>query len=166
MPSSGTWEESSLGQLRAAVGDEMPLFLVGTRTVLRDDGGRVLLIRRADNGLWAWPAGSIEVGESLSAGAIREAFEETGLTVTAHTPFGCQSEAGGLLPNMYGHRYHLVITHFRADAWTGCLETQTDETIDAAWFAPDDLPDPRAMSVDAVIADLAAFEVDGVFVVR
>jgi len=41
----------------------------------------VLLLQRADNGLWAFPAGHIENGESSSEAARREFFEETGIDV-------------------------------------------------------------------------------------
>src|SRR5690349_21365541 len=45
-----------------------------------DDAGRILLIRRADNSLWAMPGGGLEAGETPSQGAVREALEETGIT--------------------------------------------------------------------------------------
>ncbi|WP_420597189.1 NUDIX hydrolase [Deinococcus sp.] len=43
-------------------------------------GAKVLLIRRADSGLWALPGGLAEVGETPAGAAERELFEETGLT--------------------------------------------------------------------------------------
>ncbi|MGQ0847180.1 MAG: NUDIX hydrolase [Sporichthyaceae bacterium] len=44
-----------------------------------DAGGRLLLMRRSDNGNWAIPGGAIDVGESLSQAAVREVEEETGI---------------------------------------------------------------------------------------
>ncbi|MBA2395238.1 MAG: NUDIX hydrolase N-terminal domain-containing protein [Ktedonobacteraceae bacterium] len=41
---------------------------------------RILLIRRADNDLWAMPGGGLEVGETPAQGVIREVLEETGVT--------------------------------------------------------------------------------------
>jgi ADP-ribose pyrophosphatase YjhB (NUDIX family) len=41
--------------------------------------GKLLLIRRRDNGLWAMPGGACEVGENLAQGAERELWEETGI---------------------------------------------------------------------------------------
>ena len=38
--------------------------------------GRILLIRREDNGLWALPGGMAEVGETPSEAAVRELSEE------------------------------------------------------------------------------------------
>ncbi|MBS4727529.1 NUDIX hydrolase [Mycobacterium sp. SM1] len=49
--------------------------------VVRDDG-RVLVIRRDDNGHWEAPGGILELDESFEAGVQREVLEETGLEVT------------------------------------------------------------------------------------
>lgn len=49
--------------------------------VVRDDG-RVLVIRRDDNGHWQAPGGVLELGESFEDGVRREVLEETGLTIT------------------------------------------------------------------------------------
>jgi len=49
--------------------------------VVRDDG-RVLVIRRDDNGHWEAPGGVLELDESFEAGVQREVLEETGLEVT------------------------------------------------------------------------------------
>ncbi|KLO46580.1 NUDIX hydrolase [Mycobacterium nebraskense] len=49
--------------------------------VVRDDG-RVLVIKREDNGHWEAPGGVLELDESFEAGVRREVLEETGLEVT------------------------------------------------------------------------------------
>jgi 8-oxo-dGTP pyrophosphatase MutT (NUDIX family) len=41
--------------------------------------GKILLIKRSDNGLWAVPGGLVEVGETLAEAAERELWEETGI---------------------------------------------------------------------------------------
>ena len=48
--------------------------------------GRILLLRRGDEGLWCLPKGTQEPGESLEATALREVREETGLTVRLLAP--------------------------------------------------------------------------------
>jgi 8-oxo-dGTP pyrophosphatase MutT (NUDIX family) len=48
--------------------------------VVADGEGRILMIRRTDNGNWALPGGAIELGESAVAAAVRETAEETGVT--------------------------------------------------------------------------------------
>lgn len=49
--------------------------------VIRDDG-RVLVIKRDDNGHWEAPGGVLELDESFEVGVRREVLEETGLEVT------------------------------------------------------------------------------------
>ena len=158
-----SWEDSYLGQLRALAGDRV-LLLVGSRCVIRDTEGRVLLIRRSDNQLWALPAGASELGESIAECAAREAYEETGLRLTAVTPFAIYSGKAHTFTNMWGDTYQLHVTAFRADAWEGDLVTCTDETLDARFFDPADLPSPVTRSVSLTIGDLARFESTGTFV--
>jgi ADP-ribose pyrophosphatase YjhB (NUDIX family) len=155
------WDESYLGKLRARVGDDGVLLFVGARAVLRDDAGRVLLIRRRDNGYWAMPAGALELGESIAEAAAREVHEETGLTTTGLTPFALYSGAAHTVTNEWGHTYQLHVTAFRVDGWHGELVTTTDETTDARFFPVDALPDPLSGSVTECLADLAEFEKTG-----
>jgi 8-oxo-dGTP pyrophosphatase MutT (NUDIX family) len=55
--------------------------LVGCDVFVTDDAGRVLLIRRQDDGLWALPGGCQDRGETPAECACREFAEETGFTV-------------------------------------------------------------------------------------
>src|SRR5574337_1450666 len=62
---------------------ERPLIGVGAVIVAE---GRVVVVRRGHEplkGEWSIPGGVLEIGETLRAGAAREALEETGLVVEA-----------------------------------------------------------------------------------
>lgn len=48
--------------------------------IVTDERGRILMIRRTDNGNWAVPGGAIDLGESMTGAAVRETVEETGIT--------------------------------------------------------------------------------------
>ena len=157
------WADSYLGQLRAIAGDQV-LVLVGARCVVRDDAGRLLLIQRTDNGHWAFPAGALELGDSIAECAIREVWEETGLRVTALTPFALYTGANHTITNPYGHTYQLHVSAFRVDAWEGDLVRVTDETLDAGFFDLEALPSPLSGSVPFTMADLARFEETGAFI--
>ena len=157
------WDDSYLGRLRALVGDDRTLITVGTRCVLRDADGRVLLIRRSDNGEWACPAGVMELDETMRDCAVREVREETGLSVRGVTPFAVYTRLREAGPNMFGHTYQHITLACRVDGYDGELVRVTDETTDAAWYPVDALPSGVRPGVARTLQDLAAFERDGRF---
>jgi 8-oxo-dGTP pyrophosphatase MutT (NUDIX family) len=154
------WQESYHGQLRALAGDRTLLF-TGTRVLARDDAGRLLLIRRRDDGRWALPAGAMDLGESISACAARELREETGLIADSLTLVAMHTGPEFTRRNVFGDTYQFFAVVFRVDAWHGELIRSTDETVDAAFFPDDALPEPRTGSVADSVADLIRFESTG-----
>ena len=50
---------------------------VGAEAAVFDEAGRILLVRRSDDGLWCLPCGWVEPNESPAEAAVREAWEET-----------------------------------------------------------------------------------------
>ena len=58
--------------------------------VVLDEGGRVLISRRADDshqgGLWEFPGGKVEPGESLAMALARELREELGIEIGRTSP--------------------------------------------------------------------------------
>ncbi len=134
------------------------------RAVLIDPQGRVLLIRRGDNGMWALPAGGMEPGESVTDCMVREVWEETGLTAKSYQPFAVYSEPRFKPPS--GRPGQLLTVAFRVDRWNGNLQTRTNETTDARFFAPDELrrlPDLMPMYLEC-IEDCLSFV--GKFIVK
>ena len=71
-----------VGWLRSHIGHRKTI-LVYTTAIVRDDNGRVLFQRRADfkDAWWGLPGGVLEIGETFTACATREAYEETGYHV-------------------------------------------------------------------------------------
>ena len=64
--------------------DEKPAPVECAGAIVRDEAGRLLLVRRGrppGQGLWSVPGGRIEPGETAEAAAAREVREETGLEV-------------------------------------------------------------------------------------
>lgn len=147
------FEESYLGQLRKLVGTRM-LITSGVNAVVRDDGGRVLLIRRRDNLEWALPGGAMELEQSVYDCLVREVKEETGLDVISATLFAIYSEARFVRKDMWGNYSQPLILAFRVDEWSGTLSTETDETVDARFVPAGQAPEPYA----EVMADLARFD--------
>jgi ADP-ribose pyrophosphatase YjhB (NUDIX family) len=151
------YDVSYLGQLRKLVGN-LTLISIGTRAILQDEQGRVLLIRRADNGMWAMPAGSMELGESVLDCLKREVFEETGLIVLEATPIAIYSEPRFAFNTAYGDPYQMFAVVFRVDKWQGDLHSKTDETVDARFFALDDLPENLHTFYCETLDDLQKFD--------
>ena len=53
--------------------------VVSAGGVIFDTRGRVLILKRADEGTWCFPKGHVEAGETLQRTAAREILEECGL---------------------------------------------------------------------------------------
>jgi len=65
-----------------AVGSGVPGYVtpkVAIGAVVGDDQGRLLLIQRADSGVWLYPTGWADVGYSPAEVAVKEVREETGI---------------------------------------------------------------------------------------
>ena len=141
------YEESYLGKLREKIGD-MTVFAIAARGIVQDSAGRVLFIRRRDNGEWAMPAGSIELGETISECLVREVREETGLEVRSAELMGVYSDPRFSSPTAYGDVYQLFNLTFVVREWEGELVQETDETIDARFYGPGEYPDLPARYVE------------------
>lgn len=134
-----SYEESYLGQLRQLVGNRT-LISVGARAIIQDERERILLVQRSDNGRWVMPAGSMELGESILDCLKREVREETGLEVLAATPVALYSEPRFAFTTAYNDHYQMFALVFRVNRWSGTLQTATEETAGARFFAYDELP--------------------------
>ena len=148
------FEESYLGQLRKLVGHRK-LITPAASAVVRDDSGGVLLIRRRDNLEWAWPAGSMELEQSVYDCLVQEVKEETGLDVISATLFAIYSGARFAGKDMWDNYYQPLLFSFKVDEWSGTLVTETDETVDARFFPIDQVPDSFAREA---MEDLVRFD--------
>ncbi|MDI2128757.1 NUDIX hydrolase [Yinghuangia seranimata] len=65
--------------------------------VATDDQGRILLVHKTDNDLWALPGGGMDLGESISHAAVREVKEETGMDVEVTGIIGIYTNPGHVM---------------------------------------------------------------------
>ena len=113
---------------------------VGCSAAIFDEGGRILLTRRADNGQWCLPSGGMEAGESPSEAAVRETFEETGLHVRVTRLVGVYSDPNQLVMYVDGNKVQIVAIHFEAEIIGGTLGL-SEETVEVGWFSPEQIKD-------------------------
>ena len=69
---------------------------VGAEAAVFDREGRILLVRRSDDGQWCLPCGWVEPNESPEDAAVREAREETGLEVKSGDLVGVFTRKPGM----------------------------------------------------------------------
>src|SRR4051794_10328589 len=91
--------------------------------VIREDG-RVLAVRRRDNGHWEPPGGVLEPSEPMMDGLAREVLEETGLII----------EPNGLSGVYQNLKLDIVSLVFSCKATGGSLRP-SDESTEFAWFS-------------------------------
>jgi ADP-ribose pyrophosphatase YjhB (NUDIX family) len=103
--------------------------------VVYDDQGRILLVQRADSGVWLYPTGWADVGYSPAEVAVKEVLEETGIHCE---PQGVIAVLDGMRMGMT--RIPLYSTVFLCRATGGDLTAHPLETSDVGWFAEDALP--------------------------
>jgi HAD superfamily hydrolase (TIGR01450 family) len=113
----------------------------GVAAVILDGAGRVLLGRRADNGLWGLPSGHVEPGETVAEAVRREVREEVGLEVAIGSLIGVYSDpVSQVFTYPSGRVSHFITSCFRCTASSNAVCADGVETVEARFFAPNELP--------------------------
>ena len=116
---------------------EVPL--VGVGAIIIEDS-RVVLVKRLHPPLqaeWSIPGGVLEVGEMVRDAAIREAREETGLTVEPGELLGVFDRI--LRDPQQRVQYHYVLIDFLCRRVAGEVAAASD-AAEVRWFTQQELP--------------------------
>jgi 8-oxo-dGTP pyrophosphatase MutT (NUDIX family) len=106
--------------------------------VVRDEDGRLLLIHKTDNDLWALPGGGHEIGESIATTVTREVWEETGIQVAVDSVSGLYTNPRHVIQYDDGEVRQQFSICFRAHPIGGALKTSS-ESKEVRWVDPSDL---------------------------
>jgi 8-oxo-dGTP diphosphatase len=119
--------------------------LLVVAAALIDADGRVLVAQRPfdkhHGGLWEFPGGKVESGETPVAALARELREELGIAIGEAEPLAfAESDSGG----------PMVLLLYRCRTWQGEPAPLEAEAID--WLAVDRLADVAMPPADRVLA--------------
>lgn len=107
--------------------------------------GKVLLVREADGldkGKWHHPAGWLDVGEEIAAGAKREVEEETGREFRPTHLLGIYSLVRNDLADRIGGQSHALKFMFIGEISETQIRKLSSDVTENRWFTPEEI---RAM---------------------
>ena len=112
----------------------MPLVIEVTAALVRDAAGRYLIAQRRRGshleGLWEFPGGKLEAGESHEAGLRRELREE----------LGAEFAVDGLVETVrWEYPDRTIVLHFY-DCRVASGTVEPREAQEMRWVAPEELP--------------------------
>ncbi len=113
---------------------------VGVGAIIVDDAGRLFLARRGplaknERGLWEFPGGSVEFGETLAHALTREIHEEYGVEISV-----------GLLLDVVDHILPGEGQHWVSPTFICAIRAgepvicEPGKCTEIGWFAPDEMP--------------------------
>lgn len=112
--------------------------VIAVSAFVLDDRGRLLMIRRTDNGLYALPGGRHELGETMTETATRETEEETGVSISVTSLVGIYSNPEHVMAYSDGEVRQEFSICFRGQV-TGGRERTSDESSEVLWVERSEL---------------------------
>src|SRR6266852_8060804 len=122
-----------LEQLRKKVGNDL-LLLPSAAVAIQDRQKGLLLCKHADRGIWVAPGGLIEPGEQPADAAVRETWEETGLTVEITGILGVYGGPDLIVEYANGDQAAYIGTIFRGRIVSGTMRPDGIEILEVRYF--------------------------------
>jgi 8-oxo-dGTP diphosphatase len=133
--------------------ENIPTLIPVVAIALIGPDGRICMQQRrlggAYGGLWEFPGGKVEAGESPESALIREIDEELGVSLnsSALAPVAFASDPAEPPTPRAPH----VILLYMSRRWTGDVQCLDGEAI--GWFAPDELAGLKMPPLDYPLAE-------------
>jgi 8-oxo-dGTP diphosphatase len=116
--------------------EKKPTMLFVVAAALTNQAGEILLQKRPEGrqmaGLWEFPGGKVEAGESPESALVRELNEELGIQV----------EPQNLIPLIFASEplegRNLLLLLYRCNSWRG--EPEALDAAEIRWLRPQDMP--------------------------
>jgi 8-oxo-dGTP pyrophosphatase MutT (NUDIX family) len=121
--------------------------------IVSDAAGRILLIRRTDNGNWAVPGGAIDLGESMIDAAVRETREESGIDCEITGLVGIFTDPRHVIHYTSNDEVRQEFSILLIGHAIGGEPTPSSETSEVHWIEParlSELPMDRSMRLRLV----------------
>lgn len=143
-------------QIRDLVGSR-PLILAGANVILIDENNKILLHLRSQMNMWGLPGGFCEIGESTEDTARREVLEEIGLHCDNLKLFNVYSgeKQHIIFPN--GDEVYNVTATYICREFTGIIEVNPDEGMEARFFAINELPENIVAPIKIILNDFISY---------
>ena len=131
--------DTLVGDWLGSVGRGVPGYVTPKVTigaVVGNDAGELLLVQRADSGVWLYPTGWADVGYSAAEVVVKEVFEETGIRCEVVRPIAILD---GMRLGITGIPLYSLVFHCRMPG--GELSAHLLECSDVGFFEEGGLPD-------------------------
>jgi len=146
--------ETLVGGWLESVGSGVPGYVtpkVTVGAVVGNDDGEILLVQRAESGLWLYPTGWADVGYSPAEVVVKEVREETGIDCEVLRPIAILD---GLRLGFTGIPLYSLVFHCRMTG--GSLTPHPMECRDVGFFAEGELPEHTILADEWAAESFAA----------
>ena len=134
------YRNNYIKEMRKDVG-HAPLIVTSCGVIIENEKGEILLQKRRDNGCWAIPGGSMEIGEKFTEVAKREVYEEAGIEIRELTLFGIYSGEDGIITYPNGDICYGTGIVFKTTVYSGEIQNNTEEALEHKFFDKTNLPE-------------------------
>ncbi len=127
---------------RSSVGRGIPGYVTpktAVGAIVGNESKELLLVQRADSGVWLYPTGWADVGYSPAEIVAKEVIEETGIMVK---PRRLLSVVDGMQRGFTSVPMYSMI--FYCEYVSGDLKAHPLECLDVGWFKEESMPRPLA----------------------